>query len=176
MQHEDRERSLSLNAQPLPRSLDILLKLLNGVLKRCPGIINLIHNQDPLADQVRHLSQTRQIQPLRPGHLGARLLHIPWCRRPRCSRRQLLVERQTDGLDGDVGRSGALEEGAQHTCGDVAAAADGDHELRVELIEDLGRSFLAELVDLAGGSWSARRWGKEEGGNQRGRLTSLYVR
>lgn len=168
MQNEDRECSLSLNPQPLSRGLDILLKLLNGILKRRPGIIHLIHDQYPLPDQVRHLSQTRQVQPLCPRHLCSWLLNISRCRGSRCSRRQLLVERQPDGLDGDVGGSGALEEGAQHARGHVATTADGDHELWVELIEDLWRSFLAKLVDLAGEAWSATRWGKDERKNRGG--------
>lgn len=32
--------------------------------------------------------------------------------------------------------------------GDVTAAANGDHEVGLEIIEDLVRGFLAELVDL----------------------------
>lgn len=35
--------------------------------------------------------------------------------------------------------------------GDVASAADGDHEVGLEVIEDLVRGFLAQLVHLWGG-------------------------
>lgn len=80
---------------------------------------------------------------------------------------ELLVEGETDGLDGDVGVAVAFEEGAvggglvwcggggesvvgvpEDARGDVAAAADGDHEVGFEVIEDLLRGILAELVHL----------------------------
>jgi hypothetical protein len=63
---------------------------------------------------------------------------------------KLLVEGQADGLDGDVGRPGLLEEGPQDARGDVAPAADGDYELWLEVVKDLRRGFLAEFVDLLG--------------------------
>jgi hypothetical protein len=78
---------------------------------------------------------------------------------------ELFVEGETDGLDGDVGRAGLLEEGPgvvlswcvgnavglrvpENARGDIASTADGDHEVGLELIEDLVRRFLAQLVDL----------------------------
>jgi hypothetical protein len=83
---------------------------------------------------------------------------------------ELLVEREANGLDGDVGATRLLEEGSegllvdgswggskdeksipQDARGDVATAANGDHKVGLEFIEDLLCSFLAELVDLCGG-------------------------
>ena len=41
-------------------------------------------------------------------------------------------------MDGDVGAAGAFEEGAEDSSGDVAAAADGDHQVGLEGGEDVG--------------------------------------
>lgn len=82
----------------------------------------------------------------------------------------MLVEGETDGLDGDVGAAGLLEEGSrvvtlascifgvqgtrgglpQNARRDVASTANGDHEVGLELIEDLLGRLLTELVDLFG--------------------------
>jgi hypothetical protein len=85
---------------------------------------------------------------------------------------ELFVQGETDGLDGDVGAAGLLEEGTAgkkvllvflgssfvglftRSCvpedarRDVAAAANGDHEVGLEVIEDLVGRLLAELMDL----------------------------
>ena len=60
------------------------------------------------------------------------------------------VEGKADGLDGYVGAgaAGPFEEGAEDAGGDVAAAADGDHEVWLEGGEDVRSGGLAEFVDL----------------------------
>ena len=105
MQHKDEEVGLlSLTAKLLLGKLDILLQLAHSVLESSTGVINLVDNENVLADQVGHL-QRAQVQPLCAGHLGARdLLGI--------TATEILVEGQTDGLDRDVGITGALEEGS----------------------------------------------------------------
>lgn len=141
VENKDAELSLgSIGAEPLASLLDILLQLLDGILEGRPGIVDLVHDQDTLADEVLHLAQGGEIEPLSTGDLGADLLDLAVA--------EGLVQREADGLDGDVGRSGLLEERAQDTSRDVATTADGDHELRLELLEDLGSGLLAELVDL----------------------------
>ena len=110
-------------------SLDVLLELADGVLERGARIIDLVNDKNVLADQVEHLAQRRQVQPLGARHLGAGGLDD-------AARGQRLVQRQADGLDGDVGRAGLLEEAAQDPRRHVAAAADGDHQLRLEARQD----------------------------------------
>ena len=51
-------------------------------------------------------------------------------------------------MDGDVGAAGAFEEGAEDSGGNVAAAADGDHEVWLEGGEDVGGRGLTQLVYL----------------------------
>ena len=93
---------LALTAKLLLGLLDVLLEFAHGILQSCAGVVNLVDNQDVLANQVGHL-QRAQIEPLGAGHLGANgLLGI--------TTTKILVERQTDSLDGDVGLAGALEE------------------------------------------------------------------
>lgn len=141
MENKDAKLGLGgIRADLLAGLLDILLQLLDGVLERRPGVVDLVHDQDALADEVSHLAQGREIEPLGAGDLCANLLDLAVAER--------LVQREADGLDGDVGRSGLLEERAQDSRRDVAAAADGDHELRLEVLEDLGSGLLAQLVDL----------------------------
>lgn len=144
MQHKYAELSLgalSLGANLLTSSLDILLQLLDGILERGPGVVNLVDDEDLLADQVLHLAQAREVEPLCAGDLGAGLLDdgIGW---------EGLVEGQADGLDGDVGRARKLQERPQDASGHVATAADRDDEMRLEVLEDLLGRLLAELVDL----------------------------
>lgn len=142
MEDKDAELGLGVIAtQLLASSLDILLKLLDSVLERCAGIVNLVDNQDSLADEVLHLAEGGQVQPLSAGNLGAGDLNL------RVST-EGLVEREADGLDGDVGRVGLLEERSQDTGRDVAAATDGDHELGLEVGQKLDGSLLAHLMDL----------------------------
>lgn len=127
---EDKDRKLRLQVAPnLGASLlHILLQLLNRILQRSTSIINLINNQHPLADQIRHLPQRSQIQPLRARNPGPRSLNISIRRVG-----QLLVQRQADGLDRDVGAARLLEERPQDARGHVTAAANGDHQLRLEV-------------------------------------------
>lgn len=56
VQNKDEEVSLlALTTKLLLSNLHILLELANSVLKGCTGIINLVDNQNVLADQVGHL-------------------------------------------------------------------------------------------------------------------------
>jgi len=95
VQHEDRElRGLRTSAGLLCGLGDILLQLLNGVLEGSPGVVNLVHDQDVLSDQVGHL-ETAKIQPLCPCNFGAGLLNLG-------VGTERLVQRKADSLDGDV--------------------------------------------------------------------------
>jgi hypothetical protein len=95
---------LALTAKLLLSQLHILLQLAHGVLQGSAGVVNLVDNENVLADQVGHLERA-QVEPLCAGDLGAGdLLGIVTA--------EVLVEGQTDGLDGDVGVTGALEEGS----------------------------------------------------------------
>ena len=126
--------------------LDVLLQLLDGVLEGGARVVDLVDDQDALADQVRHLAQGGQVEPLGARDLGADGLDLDVD-----GLGQALVQGQADGLDGDVGAAGLLEERAQDARGHVAAAADGDHQLRLELGQDLRRGLLAQLVHLVFG-------------------------
>lgn len=108
VQDEDEEVSLlALTSKLLLSFLDILLQLTHSVLQGGTGVIDLVHDQDVLADQVGHL-QRAQVQPLCASHLGARdFLGI--------AATKVFVKRQTDGLDGDVGVAGALKEGSRES-------------------------------------------------------------
>lgn len=142
MQDKDKKIGLlALATKRLLRDLDILLQLADGILERSAGIINLVDDENVLSNEVGHLEGT-QIQPLGAGDLGTRDLFG-------VTTAQVLVQRQADSLDGDVGIAGPLEEGSQDARGDVASAADGDHQVRVEFIQDLVARVLAEFVDLA---------------------------
>jgi hypothetical protein len=95
---------LALTAKLLLSDLDILLQLAHGVFKGGAGVVNLVDDEDVLADQVGHL-EGAQVEPLCAGDLGTGdLLGIVAA--------EILVEGETDGLDGDVGVTGALEEGS----------------------------------------------------------------
>lgn len=145
---EDKDAELGLGgigAHLEPGDLDVLLQLLDGVLERGAGVVDLVDDQDALADQVGHGAEAGQIEPLGASDLGAGLLFD-------VVSRQALVEREADGLDRDVGRAGLLEERPQDACRHVATAADGDHELRLEPLQDRARGFLAELVHLLEGN------------------------
>lgn len=146
MQHKDAELGLgvlALEAQLLPGGLDVLLQLLDGVLEGGSGVVDLVDDEDLLAYEVLHLAEAGQVEPLGTGDLLAGFLHDAVA--------EGLVERQADGLDGDVGAAGLLEEGAQDAGGHVAPAADGDHEVGLEVVEDVRGGLLAELVDLERG-------------------------
>lgn len=93
---------LAFTAKLLLSQLHILLQLAHGVLQGGAGVVNLVDDEDVLADQVGHL-EGAQVEPLCAGDLGAGdLLGIVTA--------EVLIEGQTDGLDGDVGVAGALEE------------------------------------------------------------------
>ena len=158
MQHKNaKPRRTPLPPHPLPSRPDILLQLPNRILQRRPRIVHLVHNQHVLPQQILHLAQTGQIEPLGPGHFcagGFNDLIIINGRgrggRVGGSGREGFVEGETNGLDGYVGGAGPFEEGAEDAGGDVAAAADGDHEVWVEGGEGGGGGGLAEFVDLSG--------------------------
>lgn len=103
MKHKNEKIGLLvLTSKLLLRGFDVLLELPNCVFQRRPGIIDLIHNQNVLANQVIHF-QGAKVQPLCASDLGARdLLSI--------TTTQILVKRQTDGLNRDVRLTGALQE------------------------------------------------------------------
>lgn len=155
VQHKDAKLCLcvlALEAELLAGGLDVLLELLDGVLEGGAGVVDLVDDEDLLADEVLHLAEAGQVEPLGAGDLLAGLLDDGVA--------QGLVERQADGLDGDVGAAGLLEERAQDAGGHVAAAADGDHEVGLEVVEDVGGGLLTELVDLeVGGGTGVRNMG-----------------
>lgn len=104
MEHKNEKvRLLALATKLLLGQLDILLELAHGVLQGRPRVINLVDDENVLADQVGHL-EGAEIQPLGAGDLGAGDLFG-------VAAAEVLIEREADGLDGDVGLAGALEEG-----------------------------------------------------------------
>lgn len=131
----------TLRTKLLASNLDILLQLLDGVLESSTGIVDLVDNEDALANQVLHGTQCSKVQPLSTGDLGSDLLDLGLLA-------EGLVERETDGLDGNVGRAGPLEEGSQDTGGNVTAATDGNYKLRLELAQKTIGRLLAQLVHL----------------------------
>lgn len=105
MQDEDEEVGLlALAAELLLSNLDVLLQLAHGVLQSCTGVIDFVDDENVLANQVGHL-EGAHVKPLCAGDLGAGDLFG-------IATTEILVEGETDGLDGDVGVTGALEEGA----------------------------------------------------------------
>lgn len=141
MQYKDAEFGLALHAKLLPGSLDVLLQLLDGVFEGGSCVIDLVDDEDLLADQVLHLAQAGEVQPLCPSHNLARLLD-------NIVGSQLLVQGKTNGLDRNVGVAGFLEEGAEDTCRYVTATADSDHKLGLEVCEDVLGGLFAEVVHL----------------------------
>jgi hypothetical protein len=135
-------RLLTLAAALLDGRLDVLFQLADGVLEGCARVVDLVDNEDVLANQVGHF-QRRQVEPLGARDLCAGLLDL-------CvvARAQLLVQREANGLDGDVGRVVLFEKRTQDARRHVAAAANGDHEVGLEFIENLLGGLLAVLVDL----------------------------
>lgn len=105
VQDEDEEVCLLGGAaQVLRGRLDVLLELAHGVLERGPGVVDLVDNEHVLSDQVGHL-QRGEVEPLGAGDLCAWDLFGGVCA-------ERLVERETDGLDRDVGVAGLLKERA----------------------------------------------------------------
>lgn len=141
---EDKDGKLRLGlvaTHLLAGNLDVLLELADGILEGGTGVVDLIDNEDALADEVLHVAEGGQVEPLGAGDLGAGGLDVRVLA-------ELLIEGQTDGLDGDVGRAGLLEERAQDARRDVAAAANGNHQLGLEVVEEAFRRLLAQVVHL----------------------------
>jgi hypothetical protein len=105
---------LALSACLYSCGFDVLAQLSDGIFERGARVVDLIHNEHVFANQVGHLERG-EVEPLRPGDLGPRRLH-----RGRSRGGQGLVERETDGLDGDVGTTGLLEKGPDRS--DVSRA------------------------------------------------------
>lgn len=143
MQHKNSKLRLLIRIDFAPGLLDILLQLADRILEGSTGIINLVHNQDSATDEVRHLAQCTHVKPLGAGDFGTSLFDVLVARVG-----QLFIQRQTDSLDGDVWAARLLKEGPQDARGDVTAASDCNHQVRLEVVEDLGRSLLAQLVHL----------------------------
>jgi hypothetical protein len=61
---------LGLAAELFCCHLHVLLQLANCILQGRPGVIDLVDDEDILADKVGHLKRA-EIQPLCPGHLGS---------------------------------------------------------------------------------------------------------
>lgn len=169
MQDEDAELGLGgVGANALARSLDVLLELLDGVLEGGTGVIDLVDDQDALADKVVHLAESAEVEPLGTSDLGANLLNLGIAT-------ELLVEGETDSLDGDVGGAGLLEEGSKDTGGNVATTADSDDQLGLEL-EELDGGLLAQVVHLKGGCGQRMRKTRRKLRGQLGKRSSFPKR
>lgn len=95
---------LAFTAKLLLSDLNILLQLAHSVLQSSTGVVNLVDDEDVLADQVGHL-EGAQVEPLCAGDLGAGdLLGVVAT--------EIFVEGEADSLDGDIRVTGALEEGS----------------------------------------------------------------
>lgn len=93
---------LAFTAELLLRNLNVLLELADGIFEGGTGIVNFVNNEDVLANEVGHF-QGAQVQPLCTGDLGSgNFLGV--------TTTQVLVERQTDGLDGNIRFASALQE------------------------------------------------------------------
>lgn len=141
---EDKDAKLSLGlitTHLLTGLLNILLELLDGILESGTGVIDLIDNQDALANKVLERTKGSQVEPLGTGDLGSGSLNLGIVS-------ELLVQGQANSLDGNVGRAGLLEERSEDTGGNVTTTSDSDHELGLELGQQLGGRLLAELVYL----------------------------
>jgi len=105
MNHEDTESSLLVLATAsLCRTCNVLFQFFHRILQGCSCIVHLIDNKHVLPDQVRHL-QTRQVEPLRSSDFCAWLLDRA------IFGAEGLVKGEADGLDGNIGRIGLLQEG-----------------------------------------------------------------
>lgn len=150
---EDKDAELSLGSgstvtHALTSNLNVLLELLDGVLEGCSGVVDLINDKDSLSDEVLHLAESGQVEPLCSGDLGAGGLDFVVAER--------FVEGETDGLDGDVGSATLLEERSEDSSRDVTTTADGDQKLGLEVGEELLSGLLAHLVHLEGMSAKVR--------------------
>jgi hypothetical protein len=73
---------------------DVLFEFAHGVLKRCPGVVDLVNDEDVLADEVGHFERG-EVQPLCAGYFCTGLFDGVGA--------EGFVEGEADGLDGDVG-------------------------------------------------------------------------
>lgn len=72
MENEYKEACLlALSSKLLLGQLYIFLELANRIFQSGPGIVNLVDDENVLANQVGHL-QRAKIQPLSPGNLSSR--------------------------------------------------------------------------------------------------------
>jgi hypothetical protein len=98
VKNEDAEGGLLLGAARLLLCLDdILLELADGVLECCPCVIDLVDNENVLANQVGHL-EGGKVKPLGTCDLCTGDFDLGVV-----GAAELLVQGETDGLDGDVG-------------------------------------------------------------------------
>lgn len=150
VEYEDAELGLSLHTELLSCGLDVLLQLLDGILERSPGVVDLINDEDTLANEVLHAAQTTEVKPLCAGDGVANLLNSTGCGSTALGvcLGKLFVQGEADSLDGNVGRSGSLEEGSKDSCGNVTTATNGNHKVRVKGLEDLDGTLLTERVHL----------------------------
>jgi hypothetical protein len=140
MQHEDAEMRLLVGAKLDSSFLNVLLQLFHGILEGSPGVVDLVNDQDALADQVVDRAQGAEVKPLGASNLRAGLLDNVGGK--------ALIQRQANGLDGNVGVAGLLEETTEDTGRYVTTTANGDDQLRLNVLQDLRSRLLAELVHL----------------------------
>lgn len=160
MENKDAKSRLLLSSpELLPRCLHVFFQLLDSVLQGGPCVIDLIDDQDVFADQIGHF-EGGKVKPLSPSDFGTRLLHRPIFTK-------ILVEGEPNSLYRDIRRSWAFDEGTstpmreescngglrqlpQDACRNVAAPADGDYEIGLEVIEYAVCGCLTKLVNLSG--------------------------
>jgi hypothetical protein len=76
VQDEDGKLGLEVAAHLGAGLLNVLLQLLDGVLERGARVVDLVDDQHALADQVGHLAQRGQVEPLGARDLGAGRLDV----------------------------------------------------------------------------------------------------
>ena len=107
MEDEDAETGRLLRARLLGCGLYVFFKLPYSVLKCRSGIIHFVHDQNALANQTGHF-EGGKVKPLSASDFGTgRFDWIGWIRGW-----QLLIERKTDSLNGNVGSRRPLKEGS----------------------------------------------------------------
>lgn len=145
MQDKDAKLGLgTISTHLLTGGFDVFLQFADGVFEGGAGVVDLVDDEDAFADEVFHGAEGAEIEPLGARHLGANLLHF-------FAAAEGLVEGEADGLDRNVGGPRLFEKGAEDAGRDIAATADGDHELGLEFGEQLAGGALAELMDLVSG-------------------------
>ena len=107
VQHKDtKRRLLALPSALLLRLNDILFQLAHCIFKRGARVVDLVDDEDVFADEAGHLERG-EVEPLRTCYFCAGSFDL------RVDSAEGLIEGEADGLDGDVGRAGCLEEGAR---------------------------------------------------------------